>query len=272
MVGLPESGAGLPTWEHLVGAPHALRIQARLGQVKNPADPGHADSWGIGWFDQMGRPSALRQTGSAESSPSFVFAAELAARTQAGSGPASVLLGHLRKASCGAVTSENAHPIAVGPFFVIHNGTIYAPLLQTLRDDLAEAERPEARADSDTVVLATWLELKAKEGTDRYTALADALSELLLRVGSVVAEPSAAYTAINLLIAAPEGLYALRQFTKDSDYYTLSVHELASGGWIVASEPTDPALDWEALRPGVLEFFSAAGERRAEPTLVARYT
>ena len=57
--------APLPSWWHLVGAPNALRVQAEHGCVLNNDNPGHEDSWGIGWFDEAGRVSLLRQTGSA---------------------------------------------------------------------------------------------------------------------------------------------------------------------------------------------------------------
>jgi predicted glutamine amidotransferase len=95
-----------------VGARHSLRTQSTVGRVPDGEPAGHADSWGIGWFDDAGRVSLLRQTGWAEESAFYVFAAEAAARpANAFSGPAAVLLGHLRKASRGAVTSENAHPV-----------------------------------------------------------------------------------------------------------------------------------------------------------------
>jgi predicted glutamine amidotransferase len=253
----PPTEAGLPTWEHLIGAPHALRVQARLGCVLNPDNPGHTDSWGIGWFDASGRRSVLRQTGSAEQSPSFVFAAELASKKQAGSGPAVSLVGHLRKASCGAVTTENAHPITAGPFLVIHNGTIHSELLNTLRTDLASALHSDAHSDNDTVVLAAWLGELAGAASDRFSALNEALAELLSRAARVE-DP---YSALNLLIAAPEGLYALRQFTNNADYYTLYARELSAGGWIAASEPTDSVAGWEPLTPGRLELFGSDGNR-----------
>lgn len=67
--------------------------------------------------------------------------------------------------------------------------------------------------------------------------------------------PSSAYTALNLLVAHPTGLYALRQFSHNPSYYTLSARPGQPGegaAWVVASEPTDDAPGWEALAPGVL--------------------
>ncbi|MES2459095.1 MAG: class II glutamine amidotransferase, partial [Armatimonadota bacterium] len=160
--GALDASAALPSWEHLVHAPNALRVQAETGRVPLGASAGHDDSWGVGWFDDAGQVSLLRQTGSAADSAFFVFASEAAARTQAGSGPARALIGHLRKASCGVVTSDNAHPIradyrpgsgddewreSTGSYeslLVAHNGTLRKPLLDILRGELHRAHREEA--------------------------------------------------------------------------------------------------------------------------------
>lgn len=145
MVGLIASGtreeAELPAFWHLVSAQHSLRTQATAGRVPEGEPPGHTDSWGIGWFDAAGQVSLMRQTGWVEDSPSFIFAAETATRRTTLSGPAQVLIGHLRKASVGAVTSDNAHPMRADyrgaksdpddgyqTLLVAHNGTLHPPL------------------------------------------------------------------------------------------------------------------------------------------------
>lgn len=264
--------APLPSWWHLVGSPHALRIQAERGCVLNDDNPGHADSWGIGWFDNAGRPSLLRQTGSAADSAYYILGSEKAAR---GDDAARVLIGHLRKASCGAINSENAHPVRVDyrsgnrnpitPYetlLVAHNGTLRDVLSNTLRAEMPD--RAEARSDSDTVVLAGWLAQRASESESPFfDILTDALSDLLQRAAEVApsGDLTKAYTGINLMVGRPEGLYVLRQFSKNPEYYTLlarplTPEETPGGGWIVASEPTDEARNWEPLVPGVVSFYS----------------
>ena len=255
-----ESPAGLPSWQHCVGAPHALRHQAELGQVLPDTPPGHEDSWGVGWFDSTGQVSLLRQVGSASGSAYFVFASEAASKS------AEVFLGHLRKASCGAITSENAHPVRLDPkegaggdsLLLIHNGTLRGTLLHWLRAEGAKAGRSEASSDSDTVALAGWLaaQIGGVGAELRLSALAEALKCLLEQV-ALEGDAVRSYSAINLLIAAPEGLYALRQFSHNPEYYTLSARPLESGGWVVASEPTDSEPGWEALTPGELVFYGA---------------
>jgi predicted glutamine amidotransferase len=257
--GLPEnSPVGLPSWQHCVGAPHSLRHQASVGKVPPDNPPGHEDSWGVGWFDAQGQISLLRQVGSASMSAYFVFASETASKS------ACVFLGHLRKASCGAVTSDNAHPVRVDPLegesgdslLVIHNGTLKGELLHWVRREAAAAGRSEAHSDSDTVALAGWIAAHVGDVApqERLHKLAGALRRLLVQAG-LEGDPTRSYTAINLLIAAPEGLYALRQFSKNPDYYTLAARPLAEGGWVLASEPTDEELGWEALTPGELVFY-----------------
>jgi predicted glutamine amidotransferase len=256
--GLPSAFATLPSWQHCVGAPHALRHQALIGNTI-PGDPaGHEDSWGVGWFDVQGQVSLLRQVGSASGSAYFVFASEAASKS------ASVFLGHLRKASCGAITSDNAHPVRVDPLegergeslLVIHNGTLKGALLQWVRAEGKAQRRPEADSDSDTVALAGWLaaQIGGALASQRLAALTAALRRLLEQA-ELEGDPTRSYTGLNLLIAAPEGLYALRQFSKNPDYYTLSVRPLREGGWVVASEPTDSETGWEALTPGELVFY-----------------
>jgi predicted glutamine amidotransferase len=269
--GAAESVAPLPSWWHLVGAPNSLRIQANTGNVPPGEEGGHDDSWGVAWFDEAGQASLIRQTDSAADSAYYVFASEAAARAAAGSGPGQVVIGHLRKASCGDITSENAHPIKVEyrdstgleTLMVAHNGTVRKPLLATLRTDLQAAGRSEAGADSDTVVLAGWLAVQiGEQGGELFPALTEALRELLRRATTVAPEgdETKSYTSVNLLIGHRSGLFALRQFSALPDYYTLYVRPVApeegqSGGWLVASEKTDEAAGWELLPPGMLTFF-----------------
>lgn len=276
----------LPSWEHLVHAPNSLRVQAETGRVPVGQPSGHDDSWGIGWFDDAGQVSLLRQTGSAAESAFFVFASEAAARTQAGSGPARALIGHLRKASCGVVTSENAHPIradyGVGEgggageaLLVAHNGTLRKPLLDILRRDLHGAQRAEAGSDSDTVVLAGWLayRLSVSDQDTVFAGLAAALSDLFQLADNVAPEErTLAYTGVNLLVTHPSGLYALRQYSREENYYTLFARSLEkaeddAAGWIVASEATDVSEGWRLLTPGLLHFYPSHGTSKEAQTL-----
>lgn len=280
----------LPSWYQLVGAPRSLRIQAETGCVPEGTEPGHLDSWGIGWFDSNGVVSLVRNTGSAADSAYFVFASETAARGGAGSGTARTVLGHLRKASMGTVSSENAHPIRADYYpkaggvssgrpyetlLVAHNGTLKKPLIDVLRQEVLDAGREEARADSDTVLLSGYLarHLELATSVDVFDTLAGALRELFETARFVAQGVSGGdltkmYTGVNLLLAHPTGLYALRQFSYSPDYYTLSARPLSpegdegATGYLIASEATDDKPGWEPLPPGVLTHYTPDGTVR----------
>ena len=292
--GRPVNAAhpALPSWMHLVGAPNSLRRQAETGCVPAGTEPGHTDSWGIGWFDDRGDVSLIRQTGSAADSAFFVFAAETASRGNGTvSGMGETIIGHLRKASVGGVSSENAHPVradyhpahgghANRPYetlLVAHNGTLRKPFLDVLRQQVLDAGREEGRADSDTVLLTGYLAHRlATDRGDTLTVLSNALRELFDAAAFAAAGVSGGdltkmYTGVNLLLAHTTGLYALRQFSHSPDYYTLFVRLLTpneetdnSGatGYLVASEKTDDAPGWEPLTPGVLTHYAPDGTVR----------
>ncbi|MBC7807022.1 MAG: class II glutamine amidotransferase [Akkermansiaceae bacterium] len=288
LVGLIRaSETPIPSWYHLVGAPNSLRKQAETGRVPKGTEPGHTDSWGIGWFDDRNDVSLIRQTGSAADSAFFVFAAETASRGGAASGVGKIVVGHLRKASVGGVSSENAHPIRADyhpsssgdpsgrPYetlLVAHNGTIKKPLLDFLRQEVMDGGREEGRADSDTVLLSGYLAhcLSTAPTGDTFAALSGALRELFetarfVAAGVAGGDLTKMYTGVNLLLAHPSGLYALRQFSDSAEYYTLFARPLTpdgdegATGYLIASEPTDKKQGWEPLTPGVLTHFAPDG-------------
>jgi predicted glutamine amidotransferase len=193
------------------------------------------------------------------------------------------------------VTSENAHPIRADyrpgstdedengdnrsgsyeSILVAHNGTLRKPLLDFIRADLRKARRAEAGSDSDSVALAGWLAYRLSVSSEEtvFAGLAAALTELF-RAADDVAEGdrTRAYSAVNLLITHTSGLFALRQFSREPEYYTLSARPLQKGedeadGWIVASESTDTSEWWTPLTPGVLNFYPTQGASGAAQTL-----
>ena len=257
----PSTQSELPSYRHLVAAPHALRIQADRGNTIDPANPGHRDSWGIAWIDADGRGSILRETGSAVDSPTFVFAAETASRTTGASGAGNVLIGHLRKAVAGAVTLENAHPFRVetraGTLFFAHNGHVREELLASLRDDLEGAgDTVGASADCDSQVVGHWIGHRIDPDAEGL-GIPESLRELLRR-GASLPDPYEAYTGLILLMALPDALYTLRHFSRYPDYYTL-YHRADGPHAVVASERTGDHDDWRLLEQAVLYRFGADG-------------
>jgi predicted glutamine amidotransferase len=276
----------LPSWEHLVGAPRALRVQPCV------SDENAGEAWGVGWFDAGGQVSLVRQVGRAEDSAFYVFAAESAGRSSALSGPATVLIAHRQPrhgGNSGSGGSESAHPLradfarrqrddaqrqagasAYDTLLVAHNGGPGDPLLAGLRAELLEARRVEAaRAPSGSAVLAGWLALRAEESSDGlFEALAGALHALIRRGAAV---PNGDSSPLALLIAHNSGdLFALRHAAGPAASLNRAPYRLLArpgrpgegAAFVVASEPTDDAPGWEPLAPGELVRFGARGAIR----------
>jgi len=91
----------------LLRAGNALRVQSRE----------HPDGWGIGWWsDARLPPTLVRGAGAAWAEEAFARNAQLVS--------AAAVIAHVRKASVGPVTLENAHPFRWGRWLFAHNGTV----------------------------------------------------------------------------------------------------------------------------------------------------
>lgn len=90
----------------LVRETNALQVQSRE----------HPDGWGIGWWsDAAPTPHLVRSAGAAYAEEEFKRTALVSS---------SAVIAHLRKASVGPVTLDNAHPFRWGPWLFAHNGTV----------------------------------------------------------------------------------------------------------------------------------------------------
>ncbi len=202
---------------------------ARLSAHGNLVDrwerrPGgnHPDGWGIAWRRE-GKIRIFRSGEPASADPSLPG---VRASTD-------LFLGHVRYASdTDTVNAWNAHPFLVQGIALTHNGTFRGRI----------GEEAERRRVSDTLV---FLEILADRWKERTLAgLREALSRLLGDAGLV-----GSYSAANLLIATGEAVFALRNYRKDEDYYTLFLRTVP-GLVTVASEPLDGSPDWRLLENG----------------------
>jgi predicted glutamine amidotransferase len=204
---------------------------ARLSAHGNLVDrwerrPGgnHPDGWGIA-FRRMGETRLFRSGEPASADPALGTTRGITDR----------FLGHVRYASdTSTVNAANAHPFLVRGIALAHNGTFKGRI----------GEEAERRNVSDTLVFLESLADRWKERT--HAGLCEALSSLL---GD--AELVGEYSAANLLIEHGEAVFALRNYRKDEDYYTLFLR--AEPGLVVlASEPLDASPRWRALKNGEL--------------------
>lgn len=206
---------------------HLARLSARGNLVdrweKRPGG-NHPDGWGVAFrrggeilLDRSGKPAAedpslLRIRGSADR-----------------------FLGHARYASdTETVDAENSHPFLVRGIALAHNGTFRGRI----------GEDAQKRKVSDSLV---FLEMLADRWTDRtLSGLGEAMTGLLQDEELV-----GRYSAANMLIAAGEAVFALRNYRKDADYYTLYLRE-DPGLAVAASEPLTPSGRWRLLENGEL--------------------
>jgi predicted glutamine amidotransferase len=165
----------------LLDAPDSLSVQSH----REP------DGTGLGWFDADGKARLSKQPIAAYGDAEFAKRAhEVTSRT---------FVAHIRFASTGGLVLENTHPFEQDGRLFAHNGVI-----ENL--DLLEAHLGSAR---DLV----------RGDTDSERLFALITSEISARDGDVAAGITAACSwvaanlpvfAINLVLASPDGLWALR--------------------------------------------------------------
>lgn len=184
----------------------------------------HPDGWGL-LFRQGAETRWMRGGQPASADPALAQVR----------GTADRFVGHVRYASdTETVNAGNAHPFLVKGVALAHNGTFRGRI----------GEEAGARKVSDTLVFLEHLGDLWRDGT--LHGLAATLSRVL---GD--AELVGAYSAANLLIAAGDAVFALRNFRKDEGYYTLFV-KVEPGLAAAASEPLDTSPGWRPLENGEL--------------------
>jgi len=184
----------------------------------------HPDGWGIA-YHREGETSLFRSGMPASTDPSLAGV----------QGVTDCFLGHARYAdNTETVDAGNAHPFRLQGIALAHNGTFRGRI----------GEEADRRLVSDTLVFLEALAERWKERT--HPGLCEALSRLL---GD--AELVGAYSAATMLIASGKTIFALRNYRKDEDYYTLFVR-VQPGLVVVASEPLDDSPGWRLLANGEL--------------------
>jgi glutamine amidotransferase len=231
----------------LLEAPDSLAEQSR----REP------DGTGVGWFDAEGRPQVAKQPLAAHEDEAFAREArELESKT---------FVAHIRYATTGAIAARNTHPFEQRGRLFAHNGVVHD--LDRLERELG-GERALVKGDTDSERLFALVtrEIERRGGD---------IGAGIVSAARWVAAQLPLY-AINLVIASPDGLWALRY----PNVHELWVLERGAGGphrgrhldaasaagtvrvrsarlarepsVIIASEPMDEDPGWRALEPGEL--------------------
>ncbi len=118
----------------LVTERNSLREQSRK----------HKDGWGIVSYLQGGLPEVAHGLGPAHADPEFERVSGLLT--------ASTVLAHVRLATVGAVTQENAHPFVYGRWAFAHNGTLcgFTQARERLEELIHPSLRGRVRGETDS--------------------------------------------------------------------------------------------------------------------------
>jgi len=205
------------------------------------APPGHADGWGIAYYENNS-PICTVSAQAADADPGF-------ARIVHEASMHSVSMAHLRKASLGAISPENCQPFTEGSFTFCHNGTIE----DSKNLPLNPHRRKLLRGDTDSEVLFQLIMQCIDEAGDTEKGLRRAIS---------LVQETCPYTALNLLLATGETVYVLREVNEDHPlvrdnnlcdcYYTLYFQDV--DGLVISSEPLGK-YNWQMIENHELKVF-----------------
>ncbi len=185
-----------------------LAVSGKVSMESKP-NSGHRDGWGLVCYDSSPRYLG-RSPEDASSDEGYLAACD----SLAGNRHASVVIGHLRKASVGAKSLGNTQPFLRGKWSFAHNGTIYSPRFR------------EGDAVSDTAVLFDRLRVAIEDkdpSASPECAFVETVRNIRNEIMSNPDDSGRTYSSLTFLMSDGVSLYALRDFAKqrDMDLYTL---------------------------------------------------
>ncbi|HTP26770.1 MAG TPA: class II glutamine amidotransferase [Anaeromyxobacteraceae bacterium] len=197
----------------------------------------HQHGWGIGWYDAKGA-QVRRGILPAHADDAFVRAA--------GEACSSLVVGHVRDASVGAVIEENTHPFLHGAWLFAHNGTVArfrefsrvrAAIEREIDPDFRSAIAGET--DSERCFYLFLTRLSSRIAKDQRPSLEDiryALGETVSTVVALADLAPAKPSSLNLLVTNGEVLAACRLgrllFTRtDGRGFAVSSEPVGGGLW-----------------------------------------
>ena len=188
------------------------------------------DGWGLGWYGDDGIPVIVKEPRQASES-------KLYHRTAA-EGRSRIFVAHVRRATTGTTLSyENCHPFAEGSWIFAHNGSIKN--YESLIECLTEPHREAIMGQTDSEILFHWI----LQNIEACGSVIDGVKAAIRKIQS--------YTALNFLLSDGKRLYAYRDATTCTDYYTLYWlvrYPSAPGPLEVRSTEVRVLLESKALR------------------------
>ena len=220
----------------------AFKQLSETGVVPEGMPAGHKDGWGLIAYDgntprYLGRKPTDPMNGS-----DYERAVDVISKTRP-----QIILGHLRKASCGSNSIENTQPFIRSQWSFAHNGTVWSPGLNRVG------------TENDSAAYFGIL-LDGLPTSDIENALAERVKKLRSDVTSQKDNSDQTYSSLTSLLSDGRSIYAVRDFANDSDrnYYTLYYSLLSEG--IVFSQEKIIDSSWEEIPNKTLVTFHP-GER-----------
>ena len=201
---------------------------ARTGVVMPGDPPGHADGWGMAFY-QDGILTVHKSGASILEEKDTVM--EILSRL----GKTPVLILHLRKSAWKDTTStRHAHPFQYDNVAFVHNGVVYG--YEGLLPAITIPDLGEDALDTEVFFY------------HFMSARTLGLGQAFLATISVIKQ-GYRYSALNSLFSDGARLYAYRDFSKEPEYYSL-YKSSSEASCIVSSQPLDENRQWELMEKG----------------------
>ena len=191
----------------------AFKQLSQTGLVPVGTEPGHKDGWGIVVYDDDTPRYLGRKPTDPLNDPDYEHAVESVTRMRP-----QLILGHLRKASCGSNSIENTQPFVHSQWSFAHNGTIWSPGLR------------QVGSENDSAAYFRTM-LDGLPTANAELALAATVKRLRSQITSHPDNSRQSYSSLTCLLSDGKLVYALRDFADDSmsDYYTMYYSTMHDG-------------------------------------------
>lgn len=196
-----------------------FRNLAKTGKVPPKSAIGHKDGWGIAAYKKGEVVYFFKNKDNALDDEEYQKTVDKLEKIKP-----NVIIGHLRKSSCGLNKIENTHPFDNGNYIFCHNGTIFNSNEIPLNDKFRKFAKGET--DSEKLFLYILQILKeSKKSTSKITE--SVILKAIVRIRNYMD-----YTAMNFIFSDGEFLWTLRDFNENNaivkkenlgDYYSLYV-------------------------------------------------
>lgn len=157
----------------------------------------HPNGWGIGWYEGN-KPLVTKEPIAAAASEKLPTIARQVRST--------IVITHVRKATCGEVTEDNCHPFQHANWLFAHNGSVDR---EALLAKLSDTHRKALHGQTDSEVFFQWIMQNVRGASSVPDAVGNAVKAVC------------GYTGLNFILSDGDHLFAYRNASKTPNYYSL---------------------------------------------------